>query len=153
VGPLPAITISFPEILARLMPGSVVWINDGKIRSRVVEALEGGWTLEVVAAKAKGEKLHPAKGVNMPDVELGLAPLSMKRGPRLRRGLRIVRPSPSPASAPARRVTIQPIWLGANAFMRVRRTRVARLHRQSHVAMPISSTRQIPCCRALGRGM
>jgi pyruvate kinase len=76
VDPLPAITISFPEILARLVPGSVVWINDGKIRSRVVEALEGGWTLEVVGAKAKGEKLHPAKGVNMPDVDLGLAPLS-----------------------------------------------------------------------------
>ena len=75
-GSTPAITLSFPEVVARLDVGSLIWINDGKIRGRVVEPAEGGWTVEVVGAREKGEKLRLEKGVDMPGVDLGLPPLS-----------------------------------------------------------------------------
>ena len=76
-GSTPAITLSFPEVVARLDVGSLIWINDGKIRGRVVEPAAGGWTVEVVGAREKGEKLRLEKGVDMPGVDLDLPPLSL----------------------------------------------------------------------------
>jgi pyruvate kinase len=73
---MPAITISLPEVLPRLRIGNSVWINDGKIRSRVVDITPQRCVLEVVGARPKGEKLRLEKGVNVPGVDLGLAPLT-----------------------------------------------------------------------------
>jgi pyruvate kinase len=54
-GGLPVITVSFPEVAARLPIGARVWIDDGKIRGRVV-ALEGtDRIIEVTGTRAKGE--------------------------------------------------------------------------------------------------
>jgi pyruvate kinase len=75
-GSTPVITMSFPEAVGHLDVGSLIWINDGKIRGRVVEPAAGGWTVEVVGARAKGEKLRLEKGVDMPGVDLDLPPLS-----------------------------------------------------------------------------
>ncbi len=71
----PVITVSFPEMVGHLRAGAEVWIDDGKIRSRVDKAIEGGWTLEVIGVRAKGEKLREEKGVNAPGIDLGIAPL------------------------------------------------------------------------------
>ncbi len=71
-------TITFPEILESLKPGQSVWINDGKIGSRVVSAADGRVELEVFSARTKGERLRPEKGVNFPDTDLLLAPLTPK---------------------------------------------------------------------------
>jgi len=71
-------TIAFPEILDQLVPGREVWINDGKIGTRVVAAADGRAELEVFRARAKGEKLKPEKGLNFPDTELHLSPLTGK---------------------------------------------------------------------------
>ena len=71
-------TITFPEILALLEPGNEVWIDDGKIGTRVVRAHKGRVELEVFAARVKGEKLKPEKGVNFPQTELHLDPLTEK---------------------------------------------------------------------------
>lgn len=69
-GPLPAITITFPHIVARLLPGLQVWIDDGKIGARVVELIEDGAVLEVTVVPDKGKKLKLEKGINFPAVEL-----------------------------------------------------------------------------------
>jgi pyruvate kinase len=71
-------TITFPEILAELSAGKEVWINDGKIGTRVVAASAGRIDLEVTAARAKGERLRPEKGLNFPETELHLDPLTEK---------------------------------------------------------------------------
>jgi pyruvate kinase len=68
-------TLNFPAVLDSLVTGAAVWINDGKIGARVVQCGAGRAVLEVFAARAKGEKLKPEKGVNLPDTELHLAPL------------------------------------------------------------------------------
>ena len=70
------LTVSFPDVVARLPVDSRVWIDDGKIRCRVV-ALEGNdRILEVVGTRPKGEKLKLEKGVNFPGLPLGLPALS-----------------------------------------------------------------------------
>jgi pyruvate kinase len=73
---MPAVTVSLPEILAHLSVGAPVWINDGRIRSRIVDKLADGFVLEVTGAREKGEKLRPEKGLNVPGADLGLAPLT-----------------------------------------------------------------------------
>jgi pyruvate kinase len=75
-GGIPTLTISFPDVVERLRSGAEVWIDDGKIRSRVVAVEDGHRILEVYGAREKGEKLRIAKGVNLPDFPLGLPALS-----------------------------------------------------------------------------
>jgi pyruvate kinase len=73
---MPAITTSFPAVLEKLRPGLSVWINDGRIRCRIVEPCPDGWVLEVTGAREKGERLKPEKGIGLPGQDLGLPALS-----------------------------------------------------------------------------
>lgn len=72
------VTVNFPEILDSLVPGREVWINDGKIGARVVAAQAGRVELQVHSARSKGERLRAEKGVNFPDTELHIDPLTPK---------------------------------------------------------------------------
>lgn len=69
-------TIAFPELLDLLNPGAEVWINDGRIGTRVTACRDGRVELEVTAARDKGERLKPEKGVNFPGTELPLDPIT-----------------------------------------------------------------------------
>lgn len=75
---VPAITISFPGIVARLQPGMLVWIDDGRIGARVAETDDEGVVLEITIARDKGERLKPEKGVNFPALDLEIGPLTDK---------------------------------------------------------------------------
>ncbi len=68
--PLPQATLSHPELLDLLDGGSAVWIDDGRLRTRVVQAAPGRAVLEVTGARDKGEKLKPEKGVNLPGTDV-----------------------------------------------------------------------------------
>ena len=73
---LPVIVVSLPQVVASLPVGAPVWIDDGKIRGRVV-AIEGpDRIVEIGGARRKGGKLKLEKGVNFPGVPLDLPPLS-----------------------------------------------------------------------------
>ncbi len=76
-GPI-CIAPNFPQIVEQLEPGAEVWINDGKIGTRVVAKAKGQVELEVFSARAKGERLKLEKGLNFPTTELNLAPLTSK---------------------------------------------------------------------------
>lgn len=71
-------TVSHVEIVQALRPGSVVWINDGKIGARTVRTSPGRATLEVFSARDRGERLRPEKGINLPGVDLAIPPLTDK---------------------------------------------------------------------------
>lgn len=71
-------SVSHAEILHKLKPGGIVWINDGKIGARAVEADGTRALLEVVSARDKGERLKPEKGINLPNGELEIPPLTDK---------------------------------------------------------------------------
>ncbi len=75
-GAMPVVTVSFPEVVARLPMQAQVWIDDGKIRARVVGVEGADRIVEVVGARAKGEKLRLEKGVNFPGTPLDLPALS-----------------------------------------------------------------------------
>ncbi len=71
-------TTNVPEVLAALEVGDEVWIDDGKAGARVVSTAPDTAELEVFICRAKGVRLKPGKGVNFPDSELVLPPLTAK---------------------------------------------------------------------------
>jgi len=73
-----AFSINFPEIIDQLAPGRTISFDDGKAVARVIEQKPGRAALLVEAAREKGVRLKPEKGVNFPDVELTLPPLTHK---------------------------------------------------------------------------
>jgi pyruvate kinase len=76
LGAMPVVAVGFPEAVARLPLQARVWIDDGKIRARVV-GLEGtDRIVQVVGARAKGERLRLEKGVNFPGTPLDPPALS-----------------------------------------------------------------------------
>jgi len=71
-------TVSHPGVLTKLDVGSEVWINDGKIGARVTQIRGGVVRLQVIRARAKGERLRVEKGLNVPGTSLGIPPLTEK---------------------------------------------------------------------------
>jgi pyruvate kinase len=73
-----------PEILDLLVVDAPVYIDDGKIRTRVVETQyplpdgQSGLLLQVTHAPPKGVKLRSEKGLNFPNTILSLSPLTAK---------------------------------------------------------------------------
>lgn len=72
-----------PGIVDQLQVGASVWIDDGKIGARVVDThyslsaeSQDGVLLEVAQVGPKGAKLRPEKGMNFPDTQLPLSPLT-----------------------------------------------------------------------------
>jgi pyruvate kinase len=73
-----------PGILDLLTVDTPVYIDDGKIQTRVVDTQypvtdgKPGLLLEVTQASPKGVKLRPEKGLNFPNTILPLSPLTEK---------------------------------------------------------------------------
>ena len=73
---------TIPSILDLLAVDTPVYIDDGKIWTRVVDTQypidreQPGLLLEVVNTSPKGVKLKPEKGMNFPDTVLDLSPLT-----------------------------------------------------------------------------
>ncbi len=72
------VACTLPEILAHLQVGAVVWIDDGKIGARVVGIEPAGVVLEVDKVAPQGKKLREEKGLNFPDSQLPIRPLTEK---------------------------------------------------------------------------
>jgi pyruvate kinase len=77
-GDPPWATLVPAEVLGLLAPGGAVWIDDGKLGAKVIEAGDGRVLLEVTQTREKGMRLKPEKGVNLPGIALPLAPLTAK---------------------------------------------------------------------------
>jgi pyruvate kinase len=69
---------SLPEVLDQLQIGASVWIDDGHIGAQVESILPEGVLLLITHADLKGSKLRLDKGLNFPDTELTLSPLTDK---------------------------------------------------------------------------
>jgi pyruvate kinase len=68
------VCLPHPEIFAALEPGSMLLVNDGKIRLKVISCSPTHAETEVMV----GGEISNRKGVNLPDVVLPLAALSAK---------------------------------------------------------------------------
>ncbi len=71
-------TCTLPDVIDRLQVGAAVWIDDGRIGARVESLIEKGVLLRITHASLKGSKLAPEKGLNFPDTDLQLSPLTDK---------------------------------------------------------------------------
>jgi pyruvate kinase len=64
--------------IEKLEIGQPVWIDDGKLGAIVEAVTEQGALLRVTEVKAGGVRIQSDKGVNFPEAELNLAPLTQK---------------------------------------------------------------------------
>ncbi len=69
---------TLPEVLDRLQVGETAWIDDGRIGARVESITKKGVHLRITQASLKGSKLAPDRGLNFPDTDLQLSPLTDK---------------------------------------------------------------------------
>jgi pyruvate kinase len=67
-----------PEALDAVKAGQHVWIDDGKLGARVEVVLPEGAVLRVTNAGPDGEKLRSEKGLNFPESDLELDPLTQE---------------------------------------------------------------------------
>jgi len=82
------VTCTLHEVRERVRDGHALWIDDGKIGTRVVRAGGGEPVLlRVTSAPAKGATIKCDKGINVPQTDLGL--------PSLARASRRARSSPT----------------------------------------------------------
>lgn len=69
---------SYPKILDKIKVGEPLWIDDGKIGTKVQAISEDGALLKVTQVGPKGARLKPEKGINLPKTDLQLSTLSHK---------------------------------------------------------------------------
>ena len=72
------IPCTLPEALKFVKPGERIWFDDGKIGGSVKAASTEGLKVEVTQAAPGGTKLREDKGINLPDTNLRLPPLTPK---------------------------------------------------------------------------
>jgi pyruvate kinase len=71
-------TSTIPEVIDRLAVGHRVYVDDGRFSGRVESLDKAGAVLLIERTKLNGGKLKPEKGLNFPDTDLGLCPLTDK---------------------------------------------------------------------------
>ncbi len=64
--------------IEKLKIGQQVWIDDGKLGAIVEAVTEQGAMLRVNVAKTSGVSIHSDKGINFPEAEFNLPPLTQK---------------------------------------------------------------------------
>jgi pyruvate kinase len=69
---------SLPEIIEQVQPGQTVWVDEGSLGAVVERKLPRGVVLRITSAPPKGGRVRPGKGLNFPDTELAVSPLTPK---------------------------------------------------------------------------
>jgi pyruvate kinase len=67
---------TLPQVFERLKVGDRISIDDGKLRGRIVRQATTGFVARIEEGRDKGIRLKAEKGLNFPDVDLGLDPLT-----------------------------------------------------------------------------
>jgi pyruvate kinase len=68
------VPLPHPEVVRNILPGQAVMIDDGKLRLEVTAMESDGFVARVVTGGMLGDR----KGVNLPDTDLPLSPLTEK---------------------------------------------------------------------------
>ena len=64
------------EILSHVNPGEHVYFDDGKFEAKVISVSADGVKVKIVRISTKKPFLKPEKGINLPDSELDIPPLT-----------------------------------------------------------------------------
>jgi pyruvate kinase len=73
-----AFECSLAGVFERLERGHSVWVDEGSLGMVVEEERGEGILLRVTDTRPKGSRLRPEKGINFPDTDLHLTPLTSK---------------------------------------------------------------------------
>ena len=71
------IGVAQPDFLDHVLVGEKIKLDDGKIGGVIRSADEDKITVEIVQARAKGSALRAEKGINLPESELQICPLTV----------------------------------------------------------------------------
>lgn len=66
------------SLIEKLEPGQPVWIDDGKVGAIVEAVTDQGALLRITVAKDSGVRIQSDKGINFPEAEFNLPPLTQK---------------------------------------------------------------------------
>ena len=72
------VSCSEPAVFPFLRAGQHVWIDDGRIEARIDSVDDEGAHLRVTRARAAGDPIRAARGINFPDSHLDLPALSAR---------------------------------------------------------------------------
>ena len=75
---LPHISCTLPEAFSAARAGQPIFFDDGKIEGRIHEVYPDRMLVQIVHAAAQGSKLGSAKGINLPEAELGIGAITEK---------------------------------------------------------------------------
>lgn len=67
-----------PAIFADVRPDERIWFDDGKIGGIITNVTPDEIHVRITSAKPSGDKLRADKGINLPDSDLHLPPLTLK---------------------------------------------------------------------------
>lgn len=72
------IPCTLPSVFGFAQPGEHIWFDDGKIGGIVREVSDSSLIIEITRAREGGSRLRAEKGINLPDTDLQLTPLTDK---------------------------------------------------------------------------
>ncbi len=75
---VPHVSCTLPEAFSAARAGQPIFFDDGKIEGRIREVKPDRMLVEIVHAAVQGSKLGSAKGINLPDAELGIGAITAK---------------------------------------------------------------------------
>jgi len=78
VGDLPHVSCTLPEVFSTAEAGQPIFFDDGKIEGRIREVHADHMLVEIVHTGAGAGKLGSAKGINLPDTDLGIGAMTVK---------------------------------------------------------------------------
>jgi len=73
-----AIPCTLPEVFSKVKPGDRVWFDDGRIGGVARRVAPDQIEVEIVHARAGGERLMAEKGINLPDTSLEVPALTAR---------------------------------------------------------------------------
>jgi pyruvate kinase len=74
----PRISCTLPEVFDTAQPGQPIFFDDGKIEGRIRDVQPDGILVEIAHTAPGGSKLGSAKGINLPETDLGIAAMTEK---------------------------------------------------------------------------
>jgi pyruvate kinase len=69
---------TLPQVFERLAIGHRIFLDDGKLRGHITRRSPAGFVALMDEGRVKGVKLKAEKGLNFPDTELGIDPLTAR---------------------------------------------------------------------------
>ena len=75
---VPHISCTLPQVFSTALPGQPIFFDDGKIEGRIREVHPDHLLVEIMHTGAPEAKLGSAKGINLPETELGISAMTEK---------------------------------------------------------------------------